>query len=45
MTLDIATRVYNHTFHIDAVVRTLLDNDFYKLLMQQMIRALHPPCA
>jgi nicotinate phosphoribosyltransferase len=42
MTLDIASRVYNHTFHIDPVVRTLLDNDFYKLLMQQMIRALHP---
>jgi nicotinate phosphoribosyltransferase len=42
MTLDIATRVYNHTFHIDPVVRSLLDTDFYKLLMLQMIRTLHP---
>jgi len=38
---DIATRVYNHTFRIDPIVRTLLDTDFYKLLMQQMIWKLH----
>ncbi len=41
MTPDIATRVYNHTFRIDPIVRTLLDTDFYKLLMQQMIWKLH----
>jgi len=38
---DIATRVYNHTFRIDPIVRTLLDTDFYKLLMQQMIWKMH----
>src|SRR5947209_15834609 len=41
MAIDIATRVYNHTFRIDPIVRTLLDTDFYKLLMQQMIWKLH----
>ncbi len=39
---DIATRVYNHAFRIDPIVRTLLDTDFYKLLMLQMIWKLHP---
>jgi nicotinate phosphoribosyltransferase len=38
---DIATRVYNHTFRIDPIVRTVLDTDFYKLLMLQMIWKLH----
>jgi nicotinate phosphoribosyltransferase len=42
MTPDIATRVYNHSFRIDPIVRTLLDTDFYKLLMLQMIWKLHP---
>ena len=37
MVPDLATRVYNHTFRIDPIVRTLLDTDFYKLLMLQMI--------
>src|SRR5579862_615261 len=41
MAIDIATRVHNHTFRIDPIVRTLLDTDFYKLLMQQMIWRLH----
>lgn len=41
MIQDFATRVYNHTFRIDPIVRTLLDTDFYKLLMQQMIWRLH----
>ena len=39
---DIARRVYNHTFKLDPIVRSLLDTDFYKLLMLQMIRHLHP---
>src|SRR5580704_9559201 len=39
---DIATRVDNHTFRIDPIVRTLLDTDFYKLLMLQMIWKMHP---
>jgi nicotinate phosphoribosyltransferase len=38
---DIATRVYNHAFRIDPIVRTLLDTDFYKLLMLQMIWKQH----
>jgi len=39
---DIATRAYDHTFRLDPIVRSLLDTDFYKLLMLQMIRQLHP---
>lgn len=39
---DIATRVYNHGWRLDPVIRSLLDTDFYKLLMLQMIRNLHP---
>ncbi len=38
---DIATRVYNHGWRLDPVVRSLLDTDFYKLLMLQLIRHLH----
>ena len=34
---DIARRVYNHTWKLDPIVRSLLDTDFYKLLMLQMI--------
>jgi nicotinate phosphoribosyltransferase len=41
MATDIATRVYNHAFRIDPAVRTLLDTDFYKLLMLQMIWKMH----
>ncbi|MGB3146534.1 MAG: nicotinate phosphoribosyltransferase [Paracoccaceae bacterium] len=35
--IDIATRVHNHNWKIDPIVRSLLDNDFYKLLMCQSI--------
>ena len=42
MTLDIATRVYDHGFRIDPIVRTLLDTDFYKFLMAQLIRTVAP---
>ena len=34
---DIATRVYNHTFKLDPIIRSLLDTDVYKLLMLQTI--------
>ena len=34
---DIATRVYNHNFKSDPIVRSLLDTDVYKLLMLQTI--------
>jgi nicotinate phosphoribosyltransferase len=39
---DIASRTYNHNWRLDPIVRSLLDTDFYKLLMLQMIRHLHP---
>jgi nicotinate phosphoribosyltransferase len=35
--VDIATRVYNHRWRIDPIVRSLIDTDFYKLLMCQSI--------
>ena len=35
--VDIATRVYNRTWKIDPIVRSVLDTDFYKLLMAQTI--------
>ncbi|MGH6782804.1 MAG: nicotinate phosphoribosyltransferase [Sphingomonadaceae bacterium] len=38
---DIATRTYDHSWRLDPIVRSLLDTDFYKLLMLQMIRHLH----
>lgn len=39
---DIAKRVYNHTWKLDPIVRSLIDTDFYKLLMLQMIWKLYP---
>ena len=39
---DIATRTYNHGWRLDPIVRSLLDTDFYKLLMLQLIWSLHP---
>src|SRR6202000_3140634 len=38
---DIARRVYDHTWKLDPIVRSLLDTDFYKLLMLQMIWGLY----
>ena len=38
---DIARRVFNHTFKLDPIIRSLLDTDFYKLLMLQMIWGLY----
>ena len=39
---DIATRTYDHGWRLDPIVRSLLDTDFYKLLMLQLIWRLHP---
>src|SRR3954471_7229024 len=39
---DIGSRTYNHRWRLRPPVRTLLDTDFYKLLMQQMIRQFYP---
>jgi nicotinate phosphoribosyltransferase len=38
---DLATRVYNHDWKIDPIVRSVLDTDFYKLLMAQTIFRRH----
>ena len=35
--VDLATRVHNHNWKIDPIVRSLIDTDFYKLLMCQSI--------
>ncbi|MDM7459091.1 MAG: nicotinate phosphoribosyltransferase, partial [Paracoccus sp. (in: a-proteobacteria)] len=35
--VDIATRVHNHKLKIDPIVRSLIDTDFYKLLMCQSV--------
>ncbi len=39
--IDIAKRVYDHTWKIDPVVRSLIDTDFYKLLMAQSVFRRH----
>ncbi len=41
-TIDLAKRLYDHTWKLDPIVRSLLDTDFYKLLMLQMIWGLYP---
>lgn len=35
--VNIAQRVHNHNYRLDPIVRSLLDTDFYKLLMMQFI--------
>ena len=35
--MDFAKRAYDHSYRIDPIVRSLLDTDFYKLLMAQFI--------
>ncbi len=37
MIVDFAERAHNHNWELDPVVRSLLDTDFYKLLMLQFI--------
>ncbi len=39
--IDIATRVHNHNFKLDPIWRSMLDQDFYKILMGQLIWKLH----
>jgi len=38
---DIATRTYDHSWRLDPIIRSLLDTDFYKLLMLQLIWRQH----
>ena len=40
--VDIAARVHNHNWKIDPIVRSLIDTDFYKLLMCQSILRNRP---
>lgn len=35
--MDFAKRAFDHSYHIDPIVRSLLDTDFYKFLMLQFI--------
>jgi len=35
--IDLAKRAYDHGWRLDPIVRSLLDTDFYKLLMLQLI--------
>ncbi|PYE84303.1 nicotinate phosphoribosyltransferase [Pseudoroseicyclus aestuarii] len=39
--VDIAERVWNHRWKIDPIVRSLIDTDFYKLLMCQTVFLRH----
>ena len=39
---DFAIRAYDHSFPFDPIIRSLLDTDFYKLLMQQFIWEHYP---
>ena len=38
---DLARRAYDHAWRLDPIVRSLLDTDFYKLLMLQLIWREH----
>ena len=40
--MDIATRVWNHKWKIDPIIRSLIDDDLYKLLMCQSVFQSHP---
>ena len=40
--VDIAARVHNHNWKIDPIVRSLIDIDFYKLLMCQFVFGRSP---
>ncbi|MET4682455.1 nicotinate phosphoribosyltransferase [Brevundimonas faecalis] len=39
--VDLAKRAYDHGWRLDPIVRSLLDTDFYKLLMLQLIWRKH----
>lgn len=42
MIVNFAERAHNHNWDLDPIVRSLLDNDFYKLLMLQFIWKYFP---
>ncbi|MGB3628561.1 MAG: nicotinate phosphoribosyltransferase, partial [Terracidiphilus sp.] len=37
MIIDLARRAHDHNWEMDPITRSLLDTDFYKLLMLQFI--------
>ncbi|MEM8790095.1 MAG: nicotinate phosphoribosyltransferase [Pseudomonadota bacterium] len=39
--MDIAKRVYDHQWKIDPIIRSVIDTDFYKLLMAQSVFLNH----
>lgn len=41
-TVDLAERIYNHNYRLDPYVRSLLDTDFYKILMAGFIWKWYP---
>jgi len=43
--MDIAKRVYDHRWKIDPIIRSLIDTDFYKLLMAQSVFRNSPETA
>ncbi len=42
MIINLAERAHNHNWELDPVIRSLLDTDFYKLLMLQLIWKHYP---
>ena len=42
MIINFARRAHNHNWELDPVIRSLLDTDFYKLLMLQFIWKHYP---
>lgn len=42
MNIDLAYRVHSHNYKMDPIIRSLLDIDFYKLLMHQFIHSKYP---
>ncbi|MEM7668294.1 MAG: nicotinate phosphoribosyltransferase [Pseudomonadota bacterium] len=41
MGIDLAKRVYDHQWKIDPIIRSVIDTDFYKLLMAQSVFLHH----
>lgn len=42
MSIDLAQRIHNQNYNLDPFVRSLLDTDFYKLLMAAYVHRWHP---
>lgn len=42
MRINFAERQHIHNYRIDPIVRSMLDTDFYKFLMAQLVHEMHP---